>query len=197
MASPWVTGPVHVYLARGAGTLAGSAVASAALYLGTTEGGPEYDHTPSYEPVMNDLSGSKIPFDLLLMGQEAHVFGTFTRINFAVLHAIEAIISGRTRGLLSGSDLGTLMLAEGQTFHLFLKYAGAARAAMIDIGLPLGIHYPAAIMETNKAPLGNRAGKISLGWHCIQAYSLSTAFGLLGGMLLYDDSGLNALPAIN
>src|SRR5579859_623880 len=97
MATPFVTGPAHMFVGTTRVTNGVPQGAGVVFYLGTSEGSPDIDIKPVYEPVYNDLSGST-PFDLSYMGEEAYITADLTRWNEAVYAAIQA----RPRHSLAG-----------------------------------------------------------------------------------------------
>jgi len=151
----YVTGPVHVY-ARipnvGAGPYnAPSALRGTIYFLGHTTDSPEPDFVPQKIPVMSSLSGPLVPDDHVQVGGKYHVAMELARFNITLLKALKQFArQGRlmTAGTESFLDRGRLILANGDTFELWLRNAfyGTPNAAAYP-DLDIGYYFPACVYE--------------------------------------------------
>lgn len=151
------TGAVHIYVRPPGG--------SQPLYFGTSESFPKDTRNPEYEPVMNDISGSKVPLDFAWEGESAIISLVMTRVEQSIVELMQA--RPHSAGALPGSwalnDVGSLMSLEGLTWQIWLAYTfGAAlgnKAAYVNQGMRAGRHYVQAIIwapqddETGTKPM--------------------------------------------
>ena len=151
MATPVVTGPVHIWVsipnsqiatlnataagltfaARSGLPAAGAAGAAAALarlatspvYLGTGQRGPRVKIRRAYSRVFNDLTGPELAFDKIWAGEEALIFVDLTRWNETAYDlAAGRPFSGGVFGAEPPGSRGTLMMTEGAAFPLILRF---------------------------------------------------------------------------
>jgi hypothetical protein len=189
MAQPYVTGACSVWAGIGAG--------SAPVFVGHAEQGMSIDIRAGWEPVMNDLAGTKVPFDMSYQGEEAILSGTLTRWNEAVVAAMAArwnaqasFLGGPQRGSENTFARGTLMLTEGAAFPIWLNFPLSSIAAFAT--LPDGYRFAAGFLESpDRLEPGTRPYKIQMIWHCLAVFTPSN-----GSFLLYDHdmSAVAALP---
>lgn len=140
MAQLWCTGPAHIFVGNG-----GSASQRTVQYLGTAEQAPQIIIDPQYEQAFNDVGGGLVPIDELYQGEVANVSMVLTRWNEDVLQDIRSLPNFATNspGAHGSIDLGTLMLSEGCTYPLYIKFPYAqAKTAMA--GMPNGYRFWAA-----------------------------------------------------
>lgn len=143
-AQAWATGVVWVFTAVGA---------QAPRFFGTTESMPQDTRTPEYEPLMNDITGSRLPLDMAWQGMSAQVSLVMTRWDEAVA---EQLLQVPTSIGLSGqwrlSDIGALVGQEGlSTIQLWLAYSNNAGLAQIPVkpayaNMIPGRHYLQCVM---------------------------------------------------
>lgn len=184
MPQPYTRGPVLIY--------AGVGGSSGPLYLGTGERAPRVSRLREFEPVMNDLAGTRVPFDMLAEGQQALITVKLTRWDDAVLQAVEARSSAAPAGGIAGpGSTGALMIAEGWAFPLWLLYSygpqgPAAKAAMGT--LRPGFHFFATWLEgPQDGEGGTDPATELLVFHAIEVYT--------GGTMSLYDYNLAGLPA--
>lgn len=186
MAQPYVTGPVAVYV--GIGSLGNPLATYAPVFFGHGERAPKPSLNRGYEPVMCDLSGTQLPFDVLYEGQDALIRVDFTRWNEPVYQAISNITStavptNLSPGVDPSSAVGTLMVTEGKTYPVWLRfpYGGAGGKASMAT-LPRGYRYLSCVLESpdDREP-GTGVNRLSLIFHAYRAFSPS-----LGTFTLYD-----------
>ncbi len=181
MAQSYTTGCVHIYVGLG--------LASPA-YLGTSEGFPMVDTQREWDAVMNDISGSKLPFDYVYEGEQAIISTVLTRWNQAVLDVIDTQpnVAG-VLGVNSATDTGSMMAQEGLTFQLWLRYGFGAKAAYLGQGL--GKHYPQVILlGPDRTESGSRPRKEHRIFQAWRRYDPT-----IGNFVLRDSIGLDSLPS--
>jgi hypothetical protein len=199
---------VHIFV--GVGGYVGSApamLAKSPAYLGTGERAPRPSFRPAFEPVMNDLTGSRIPYDWMFEGEEAIVTVRLTRWDEPTLAALQNRTgpAGQPRGVNFANDVGTLMLTEGAAYPLWLLFPfgipGIGKPAMIAGGLPQGYHFYAAFLEgpDDRDSLGTNPATVDLTWHCGRVFSSSGANNIprLGTVLFdHDMSAVNTMNLV-
>src|SRR4051812_18674385 len=115
MAIPYNTGPVIIGVQ--------TAGRSAPVFLGTAEQAPDYEIRPQFEPIHNDLSGTKVAFDHIYELQDVFVSMVLTRWNEPIVAEIQALPTTLgTRGRNVAGDVGTIMGLEGAAFQTFLWF---------------------------------------------------------------------------
>lgn len=212
MAQPYVSGPVHVFV--GIGGYAGSTSAMLTknpAYLGTGERAPRPSFRPGFEPLMNDVTGTRIPYDWVFEGEEALVTVRLTRWDENVLFAMQNRVgaAGQARGLNLANDIGTLMITEGAAFPLWLLFPfgvpGIGKPAMIGGGMPQGYHFYAAFLEgpDDMDQLGTNPRTVDLVWHCGRVFAPTgiqagtTTIPRLGnGLYDHDMSAVNSMNLV-
>lgn len=173
MAQPHCTGAVEIYAAGPSG---------GPLHIGTGERAPRRRMVRHFSPVMNDLGGSAVPFDVTYQGKEAFVFVRLTRFNYANLLTIYDAFAESKGGEDDQSEIGTLMITESKIGQLWLSYPYAGRMP----GMPGGYHFLAAVLDTDEEQPGTEAEYVDLAWHCIRKYQ--------GGKFLLYDHEFVGLP---
>jgi hypothetical protein len=186
MAQPYVTGPCALWVGVGAGR--------APVFLGHSEVGFTIEERPEWEPVICDLAGTKIPFDIQDMGEDAVVHGTLTRWNEPVFNKLLAHPrSGGTPGRNISGDRGFLMQQEGGAVPIWLVFPYVAKPAMAAGGMPPGRRYPfAVVQQKSMAPCGSKALKRLVVFHCLPAFNVAT-----GSFTLYDTNMTGTNFSIN
>lgn len=174
-----------------------------------------------FEPVFNDVMGTRLPYDYSYQGQEAFIDYMFTRFNELVYELCASVpqqIAG-VPGINVDGDVGTLMVTEGKTFPVWITFPYAAKAVFGGNSMPAGYRFFACLM---KGPDRHRSGtgvrKIGVHFHATRVYVPPTAGTVLvpiqpyspgsppGGLvsvvtnpglqLLYDFN-TTGLPAVN
>lgn len=151
----YVTGPVHIYIrvpTVGAGPyVAPSSLKGTIYFLGHTLDTPEPDFVPQNIPVMSSLSGPLVPDDHVQVGGKYHLALQLARFNLSVAKKLKQFArQGRSQvaGTESFLDRGRLMLANGDTFELWLRNAfyGTPNAAAYP-DLDIGYYFPACKVD--------------------------------------------------
>lgn len=119
MSQGYVSGPCFVFV--GIGT------SGALTFLGLSERGVEVQLAASYEDVICDASGPRVPLDSQYMGEQAFISMTLNKYNELVLQACAARTGPNgdaedvnVAGEITDNLLGSLMIAEGFAYSLFL-----------------------------------------------------------------------------
>ena len=196
MAVPYCTGPVALYV----GIPSGPSDFGTPQFLGHGELAPRIKRDKKYAPIMCDLGGNLIPFDMSWQGQQAFVFVTLTRWNWNVYEVISQIVSGGgSSGVYtlgdSFGDIGTLMMTENVGFTLWLQYPyanpAAGHPAFGAAFMPLGIRFYCAFLEQeDDLEPGTQPNKQHLAFHCIRDYDPTT------GALTLGDTNMSGIPLI-
>ena len=108
-----VTGPALI----GAGT----GVAGAQQYLGTTRGGVRVREVARFKPVFTDFGGDQTPSDMAAMGKMVFISMELNHYDPAVLAKVQARMIGATAGTITANEIGTLLLTESTSFVLMVK----------------------------------------------------------------------------
>lgn len=184
MAQPFATGVQHCFVGLG-----GSGSAPSPLYLGTGESFVRRDEHRAWDAIMNDISGSQLPFDYVFSGSEVIHSLVLTRWNMAVIRLLEAQPDPffNVRGTTREVDVGALMQTEGLVFQFWVTNAFSGKAAypLLDAGR----RYPSTILwgpDTEEG--GTRANKRHLIFRSYRIYDPVTR-----SMLLWD-TNLAGLP---
>lgn len=146
MAGPFSSGPCFMFLGLATSTQftsQGVQQVSSPAFLGTGEVGPRLAHHYEKEPVMNDVAGSKLPFDSLMMGELAMISYVLTIWEEPIIQRLERKINLANAVLGSDAplDRGSLMIAEGLFFEFWLLYGHRNKPIMLASGMPAGRHY--------------------------------------------------------
>lgn len=134
MAKMYSTGPALLY----------AAFTGSPFFLGTCESAPDIELTGEFEPIFNDLAGSRLPMDRIWEGEEGLLNLIITRWNEVISRGLFTTLGGPI-GLLTaaGSSLlgaiGTIMGQEGETCQMWVAFPFAAKAAYSD--MPAGYHF--------------------------------------------------------
>jgi hypothetical protein len=178
MSIPYVAGPAFTYV--GVGTN------GAPLYFGTTESEPEIVIQPEFEPVMNDLRGSRKPYTYQSMGEDAVVLGTFNKYNEGVLRLMQsrpfrAGAATNVRGNQPFGSQGALMAEEGCLFPMWMVFPYVSKAFFASNGMPAGYRFFGAFLfGPDRMPIGTRVRKVQCVFQC------QAIFSLPGNWTVYD-----------
>jgi hypothetical protein len=180
MANPYVTGPVHVWIRF---------YGSSALYLGTGRNAPRFRIRRAWEGIMNDITGTQIPFDMLYEGQEAFTTVELTRWNEGTYQLL-ASMPDPSKFPLTGplfdvaGDIGTLMVTENKAFQLGLVFPYASKPTFLlspGGSMPAGYHFFNTWLESpDEFTVGTGENSKGLLFHSIKGFNPSTGAGNLG-----------------
>jgi hypothetical protein len=142
MASQLATGACHIFGKND--SISGQF--SGIQYIGTCERMPQETRSPEYEPVYNDMSGTKVPLDFAWEQETASIGVTLTRWNEKFAQFIEAKPDPTNdEGSWSVIEVGRLMALEEMAWEIWIGYtfgsALASIAAYTSLGLMPGRHY--------------------------------------------------------
>lgn len=167
-------------------------------YLGTAILAPDQEAEDFKIPILNDLGGRSVPFQLVQDGEQWMVMTTMNRFDMAVMNSIRALPSrgpgeGLVLGQESGRARGTLVIGVND-FQLVLvnTYAGTPSAGANADGLPRARgFYSSTILKYGESTKGTRVQEVSLIIQCNNVFNPVTR-----GFALYQQ-GLIATGAPN
>lgn len=173
---------------------------SLGFYLGTCVTAPKPKATYHSLPVLNDLGGRSVPFQVVQDGENHVVLATLNRFDYGVIDTIRALRNGQAAGVgaagqEAGVARGTLMLGVSD-FELIVVNgyfnstgAGAGNAPLI---LPAGRrYYSSNLLADEESTEGTRVLEVALAIACENVYIPSTR-----GFALYTQSDLGTLAPI-
>lgn len=133
MAKMYSSGPALIYT-NATGTPA---------FLGTCESAPDIELTGEFEPIFNDLSGTRLPMDRIWEGEEGLMNFVMTYWNEIQTVPIMATLAFGAGAAIPGTsllgDIGTIMGQEEMTFETWIKFPFSAKTAYSD--MPAGYHF--------------------------------------------------------
>lgn len=152
-AQPWVTGPTHIIWDG--------------QYLGTAERTPYWQLERGFTPLMNDLAGPVVPYDMLAVNKYANVIADLTRWDWNVLKDMQAVTSVFGPGQMAGTDIGTLMIHEDKAKVLNLDWPYSSKPAYA--GMPPGVKFFKAWLAgpDNFDRMGTNPKRVHLAWYCL------------------------------
>lgn len=180
-AGQFTPGPIdHYVLFRGA---------QVAEYLGTAVMAPEQEAEDFKIPILNDLGGRSVPFQLVQDGEQWMIQTTLNRFDFGVYRSIRDRISAgpgqpTALGSETGRARGTLVIGSSD-FSLILvnTYAGTPSS-----GLPIGVlpplnalrgFYSSTLLKYKESTVGTRVLELALLFQCNNVFDpISRGFGL-------------------
>ena len=190
IASEQTSGPVLVWV--GVPNVSGAKP----MFFGTGENAPEPEFIPEYENVMNDLRGTRKPFDKIFEGEDAPVTITTT---FWVEDTLDFLMDfvnlnngqrGDGIGQQAQNDIGTLMFLEKQYFELWLVYPYAVTHPFMTVNganMKRGYHFFAAIMDGPiRRSNGTKVNKVAASSYC-GGLPKSSSDGKGMNFVTYDD----------
>jgi hypothetical protein len=165
-----------------------------ASYLGTCVVAPEPEHEQFKIPVMNDLGGRSVPFQLVQDGENASLIATINRFDLNVARLLEAQSSGffNVKGIGQESPIarGTLVIGVSDfEFILRNRYVGQPVAGG---PVPAGRRYLSANCRKIKfSTAGTRVQEIAFALDFQNVYNVNT-----GSFSLYteDLTGITLIP---
>ena len=191
MAQSYTTGACGIFLGVGSG--------NGALFLGHCEAGVHINTIYAYDPVMNDLTGTQLPYDEQIMGEEAYIsgIGPFTRWNEITVFTMEQRMTGSnplTRGTEGFGNRGSFVSSEGLAFQVWLVFPYSVKTFFRNAAngaLEAGRRYVNCEPVDNQEDTGTRHKRRHISF---RAKSVPAVPALTHG--LYDAS-IAGLPAIN
>lgn len=183
-ATPYVTGPVYCWLGFTSRILvptAGQAINFAAInistwsFLGTAQRAPRRKTRIAHEPLWNDVSGSKVPYDQLYEGAEGLIGMDLTKWDWAVYRRAAAQAGGGTDGTDDEFARGSLRMTEGKFASLALVFPYYAKSVFRSNGMVPGYLYPVSyLIEDDELEPGTAANVLHLMWYCQSAFNTKT-----------------------
>jgi hypothetical protein len=198
MAQLYASGPVDCWTGVGAG--------GAPLFLGHGERAPRIQVHRQYKPVHTDLGG-EVPHDKGFGGEWGVVSIVLDRYNESTLRIIEDVATVGTpgaavRGLNNPGEIGSLMLTEGLTYPLWLRFPFSAKPAYSGGSggpMPAGYRFLAAHLGSpdDLFDLGPpNARKVGLVFECMRAFDVTVVNSYGVGQFLLYDHALNAIAGL-
>jgi len=197
MAKLYSTGPVLIFT---------NALNTGPAYFGTGQQAPDIQTKPEWEQVMNDLGGTRVPFDRCYEDAEAITSVVINRYNEAQLEAMmsrpDTDLS--TAGSTGSGEIGTLMGQEGMLFTVWLMFPYAPKPYQTSDAVS-GYRFPGSMLFGPENIKGGTKDKtVSLTWQHQRVFSVApgayvTGVGAVpgvGSFVLYDHN-MAGLPAIN
>ena len=153
-----------------------------AVYLGTCVTAPENEEEKYKIPVLNDLGGRSVPFQLVQDGQVDYVYATVNRFDYFVVQNIKNVESGAPPtgaapnpaiGIETGLARGTLTIGISD-FELILtnQYFGTTSAGQFVGGIAASDlafgrrYYSANMRKCKESTVGTRVLEIALAFEC-------------------------------
>lgn len=204
MANPFSTGPVEIYVCPRTGVATsgygGGLIdlltypsPGAMYFLGYCEKAPRVLINPKWIPLLSDLNGGQVPFDVSCAVSDAMISMTLTVWNEQVYKPLVATPRGfsSTRGFWAAADVGRLMLHEAYATAVWcyfpystLKPFGAA------FFQPAGYHFIATWPTGEEIESGSKLSKRLLQLYAVPVYNPTN-----GTWTLYDHT-MTHIPAI-
>jgi hypothetical protein len=144
--SLYVPGPTEISVALGP--------ANSLQFLGFTRDGVQVTHQAEFEDVMCDVSGPRIPFDNVYLGEQIFVQGVLQVYNEPLFEAVaRRVQTGKNTttehplGTIYGNTIGTLMKTEGAFCRLLLRSMYASKAVYRTAGMRPAYYVPFCWLE--------------------------------------------------
>jgi hypothetical protein len=178
-----VTGPVTIF-----GNPRAKGFGGQPRLLGTGEVAPTSEIRHEFEPVMNDITGSRVPFDELYEGSHGFSVVDLTWWDENTLFAMESLPNrpASVRGSVGiTGDIGALMITEGLSYEMWFVSTAADRFP----DMPSGDHFFASwLMGPAIRTKGTRANKIHCVWRHLPQF--------VAGKLTLFDHDIKAVAGI-
>lgn len=160
-ATLYSTGPVYIYVSTGKNGIQPA-------FLGMGERAPTIEVFREFDPVYTDAA-AKVPHDYAYGGEYVTVSATMTYYNEDVLRNLQNVPGNANivRGQDGRLDRGSLMMTEGFSRTLWLKFGFGEKLAYTVNGMPKGYRFFNAILfgPDVRTP-GTQANKISVNFRC-------------------------------
>ena len=188
MVGQFTPGPIdHFVRFRGQGTF---------IYLGTAVLAPNQEAEDFKIPILNDLGGRSVPFQLVQDGEQWLLMTTLNRFDMAVLNTMRALPGagpgqGAVLGEETGRARGTLVIGVSD-FEMVLvnSYAGTPSAGVNASQLNAGRGFAScSILKYRESTEGTRVLEASLAIQCNNVFNPTTR-----GFTLYTQTVGNLGP---
>lgn len=182
-------GPIHMFVRYRNRTSGGAGGFLTLQYLGTCVTAPKPSHEKFKIPVLNDIGGRSVPFQLVQDGENAICFATLNRFDYTLLQQIRALESGGALppttpiGSIDGIEFpnarGTLVLGISD-FQLLLynQYATTPSAGSFGVGgadLPYArLYYSANLRKYEESTEGTRVLEVAIAIELQNLFSSTT-----------------------
>lgn len=182
-------------------------------FIGTAVSAPEPESEQFKIPVMNDLSGRSVPFQLVQDGELFQVMFSTNRFDINVCRAIRALSNGQPAsvpsttgnaflGTETGRARGTLVLGISD-FELFMvnSYAGTPQAgsvsvsgsAQADLNTLRGFA-SCNLRKYKESTAGTRVIEVAMALDCQNLYTPNATGDFARGFVLYSEQPVSGIP---
>lgn len=111
----------------------GTGAAGVLEHLGWTERGIRGTFDGGFEDVMTDVSGTRVPFDILYQGEQAFITADLNLYDELILNKVNPRRLGDTEGVVATTAVGSLLRLEGFMFRLLIFCPYSAKAAFANM----------------------------------------------------------------
>lgn len=171
-ASPKVTGAVGLYCGVGPN--------NAAAGLGYGREAPRIQRKEGWVPFFTDLGGPVISFDELFAGEEALVSITLNYYRSDTLRFVEDVTRTGSPMVMPWGSIGAFAVQEGLAYPIAMVFPFAAKAAYKEVGLPPGVRFYAAKVESFAYSQGTLPVEINIIWKCKAVFNKANGAFALG-----------------
>ncbi len=150
---------------------------STPFYLGTAVLAPEPENEKFKIPIMNDLGGRSVPFQLIQDGETWYVVSTMNRFNLPLARDIRALESGGAGlGQESGFARGTFSIGISDFMLILLNgYATTPAAGTVPDRLNVGRQwFSCNLRKYKESTVGTRALEVAMIIECQNVFIPST-----------------------
>jgi hypothetical protein len=172
MSSLQVSGPTSWFTQTNAG---------AYEFLGFCEGDTRISFDGQFEDVTCDASGTRLPFDVAFMGEQAFTSGDLVLSNEAVYQKVAARIGPAADvpgvyGAGGSGAIGLLMGLEGGAYGLVIKSPYAGKAVFTSVGMVPGFVFPRSYLADQiDVSLSTKRTIRRLVFRSLPAWNISTS----------------------
>lgn len=183
-AGPKVTGAVALY--------GGVGPNRSMLGLGYGREAPRVQINYGWVPFFTDLGGPLISFDEIFASGEALISVPLNYYRADVLSLVESVPTAGVGALtFAPGDVGSLAIFEGKTYPIALVFPNSLKTAYRSAGMPPGVRFLAAHVQTVTYSLGLRAQEVNLVWKCKAVFQPAS-----GGFILGDRNVTGLAPFV-
>jgi hypothetical protein len=183
-------------------------------YLGTCVSAPEPEGEQFKIPVMNDLGGRSVPFQLIQDGEMWQVSVTMNRFDLPLCRAIRSLSSGvvptvpvdlNTFGSETGRARGTLVLGVSD-MQLFMvnTYAGTPQAGTFSPGgsAQADLNTMRAFASVNlrkykESTAGTRVLEVAMALDCQNIWLPDASGDFARGFTIFSEATTSGIPPVN
>lgn len=140
---PFTFGPAEIFV--------GTGTDGAPELLGFTQAELRGTLTAEHEPLYCSVSGPRVPFDRIFLGETGQFSGDISVLDHTVLDKLMSRFPGMAAsntvplpapGIVAPNRLGTMMRLEGASFVLWLRSRYYNKTVFGQRGMPRGMRFP-------------------------------------------------------